>query len=168
MTVKQIPEDLEYMLGAQCYAIISVGSIGFRYGPFTPTEVGEIMQRTVEENLPVFLSVDCTGYPGFDYEFARGFRDMKEEDMDDTQQHPGTPVTQAQIDEALGKDSVTEEKGRELRGLTEEQLNKISTTERLGDELLAHIATLGQSREASLARTKVEEAVMWSSKAVTA
>lgn len=54
------------------------------------------------------------------------------------------------------------------RQLSEEAAGHVSSIKDAGDRLLVAIDAMGPSREASIARTKVEEAVMWAVKAATA
>lgn len=53
---------------------------------------------------------------------------------------------------------------RELSGAENESVRQIKDT---ADQLLTVIESLGGSRELSLARTKLEESVMWAVKHVT-
>jgi RecB family exonuclease len=54
--------------------------------------------------------------------------------------------------------------GRQLTATEQAALDEIK---KLGNELHAILHTLGTSREVSLAKTKLEEAVMWASKHIT-
>lgn len=68
---------LDFMKNAKCYAIISRGAIGFRFGPYPPEEVGKIMEQSLDEGTPVFISVDCGQVP-FDHQLARDMRGYPE------------------------------------------------------------------------------------------
>lgn len=57
---------------------------------------------------------------------------------------------------------------REYRPLTEAEKETMRAIKDAGDALLAAIAKAPQGREAALARTKTEEAVMWAVKGLTA
>jgi len=52
--------------------------------------------------------------------------------------------------------------------LSEEKAAAVYTTKKLAQELLAHLDTCENSREKSLAITKLEECVMWAVKGITA
>jgi len=54
------------------------------------------------------------------------------------------------------------------RVLTEDEKKRIVAIKIKGDELLALIESNGASRENSIAKTKIEEAVMWAVKDITA
>lgn len=53
------------------------------------------------------------------------------------------------------------------RVLTDEEKAAMQTVKDMGLEFHSTIAVLGESREVSLAKTKVEEAVMWAVKHIT-
>jgi hypothetical protein len=53
------------------------------------------------------------------------------------------------------------------RELTEDEKKHIETFKRTGDALMQLLDVAGNSREASIAKTKVEEAVMWGVKHFT-
>lgn len=55
----------------------------------------------------------------------------------------------------------------EYRVLTDEEKQNMQAVKDLGADLYAYIGTIGESRELSLAKTKVEEAVMWAVKHIT-
>jgi len=57
---------------------------------------------------------------------------------------------------------------REYRTLTPQEQANLRAIKDQGEVLLALIAKTPPSREASIARTKVEEAVMWAVKHITA
>lgn len=78
----EAPFEFEkYLAGAQGYAVISRGSFGFRYGPFPVEELGQIISKSIEEDLPVFVSIDCSGQP-FDYQLARNMRGFPVEESE--------------------------------------------------------------------------------------
>jgi hypothetical protein len=54
------------------------------------------------------------------------------------------------------------------RVLSEDEKARMSTIKSCGQEFLDIIAQCGTSRELSIAKTKIEEAVMWAVKHVTA
>jgi hypothetical protein len=56
----------------------------------------------------------------------------------------------------------------EYRVLSESEKIQIQAIKDLGEEFLHRLDSLGNSRELALARTKMEEAVMWSVKHITA
>ena len=56
----------------------------------------------------------------------------------------------------------------EYRILTDEETKRILDLKTLGDEFIQACSAAGVSREISLAKTKIEEAVMWAVKGVTA
>lgn len=53
------------------------------------------------------------------------------------------------------------------RTLTEDEKIEMDTIKDLGQQLLNEIEDLGQSRELSTAKTRLEEAVMWACKHIT-
>lgn len=53
------------------------------------------------------------------------------------------------------------------RTLTEEEKQQMSTIKDLGLEFIETLDEIGDSREISIAKTKMEEAVMWGTKHVT-
>lgn len=55
----------------------------------------------------------------------------------------------------------------EYRPLNSDELNQICAIKDLGLMLYQNIVAIGESRELSLAKTKVEEAVMWATKHIT-
>ena len=57
---------------------------------------------------------------------------------------------------------------REYRTLTPEEQAKLRAIKDAGEALLALIGQIPQGREAAIARTKTEEAVMWAVKGLTA
>lgn len=54
------------------------------------------------------------------------------------------------------------------RVLTDEEKERMLRIKDMGAEFERYVATLGVSRELSLAKTKIEEAVMWAVKHITA
>lgn len=71
--------------GAEFFAILSRGSMAFRFGPYTGPEVGEIMQQCQLEGIPVYITANCG--PDFDWDIARDFA-------------RGNPVDWRKMDEA--------------------------------------------------------------------
>lgn len=53
------------------------------------------------------------------------------------------------------------------RQLTDAEKNNMASIKAMGNSLHSFIDSLGNSREISLAKTKVEEAVMWAVKGIT-
>jgi len=53
------------------------------------------------------------------------------------------------------------------RVLTDEEKTQMQTLKDKGLELWEYLDSIGQSREISLAKTKIEEAVMWGTKDIT-
>jgi hypothetical protein len=53
------------------------------------------------------------------------------------------------------------------RGLTDDNVDAILATKRAGAEFWAALDNAGSSRELSLAKTRLEEAVMWATKHFT-
>lgn len=56
---------------------------------------------------------------------------------------------------------------KEYKPLTEKQKSDLSEMKNYGQAFLDFLDTLEPCREQSLAKTKIEEAVMWSSKGIT-
>ncbi len=61
----------EAMAGADWYAIVARANMGFRFGPYSGPEVGEIVKRCTEEGIPVVVSAECGRT--FDWDLARDF-----------------------------------------------------------------------------------------------
>ena len=57
---------------------------------------------------------------------------------------------------------------KDYRVLTDEEKAQVAAVKDAGDLLLQQVEATGPSREASIARTKIEEAVMWAVKGITA
>jgi hypothetical protein len=55
----------------------------------------------------------------------------------------------------------------EYRTLTEQEKIRMKVIKDLGLSFHQHLDTIGTSRELSLAKTKIEEAVFWATKAIT-
>lgn len=55
----------------------------------------------------------------------------------------------------------------QYRVLTDREKELVSATKDLGEKFLQLLDVIGPKRETSLAKTKVEEAVMWAVKAIT-
>ena len=55
-----------------------------------------------------------------------------------------------------------------VRQLTEAEVANMNTIKSAGREFFDLVASMGNSREISLAKTKIEEAVMWAVKHITA
>lgn len=62
---------------------------------------------------------------------------------------------------------MSDEVRRQQRALTDRERAEVAAIKARGEALLIEIGEHGNSRELSLARTKVEEAVMWAVKHVT-
>lgn len=56
---------------------------------------------------------------------------------------------------------------KEYRKLTEAEVEQVATLKSMGAGLHHWIGLLGESREVSLAQTRVEEAIMWAVKHIT-
>lgn len=56
---------------AEWFVILSRGAFGFRYGPYTAPEVGQIMSQCVEEGIPALITGNCGRE--FDWDVARDF-----------------------------------------------------------------------------------------------
>ena len=56
----------------------------------------------------------------------------------------------------------------EYRVLSDEEKIAMQDLKDMGLDLIEYIDSLGQSRENSLAKTKIEEAIMWAVKGITA
>lgn len=53
------------------------------------------------------------------------------------------------------------------RQLTEEEKNQLALIKSVGSSFYHRLVDIGESRELSLAKTKIEEAVMWATKHIT-
>lgn len=53
------------------------------------------------------------------------------------------------------------------RTLTTEEIGRMTTMKEIGNNFVAQCDVIGTSRELSLAKTKMEEAVMWAVKHIT-
>jgi ClpP class serine protease len=56
---------------------------------------------------------------------------------------------------------------QKYRELTEEEKQDLQTMKDLAESFYDLLCTRGDSREISIAKTKIEEAVMWATKAMT-
>ena len=56
----------------------------------------------------------------------------------------------------------------QYRVLTDAEKSQVAAVKDVGEDFLALLDDLPKSREVSLARTKIEEAVMWAVKGITA
>jgi hypothetical protein len=56
---------------------------------------------------------------------------------------------------------------KETRELTPEEKNQIDTVKQIGNDLFNLLVQLGESRALSIAKTKIEEGVMWAVKHLT-
>lgn len=74
------------------------------------------------------------------------------------------PKFNATSDQRTGNNSMR----HKYRTLTDEEKALMELVKDKGEELLALINELGSSRELSIAKTKTEEAVMWTVKHITA
>ena len=57
--------------------------------------------------------------------------------------------------------------GKPLRALTEAEISNMNTVKSAGREFFDLVSSMPASREISLAKTKIEEAVMWAVKGIT-
>jgi hypothetical protein len=69
--------------------------------------------------------------------------------------------------EAEGLPSAVEPELQQYRSLGDLELARIRNLQKAGDELIAMILALGNTREMVLARAKAEEAVMWAIRGLT-
>ncbi len=53
------------------------------------------------------------------------------------------------------------------QNLTSEQKEQMDTVKAMGEEFYGYVDRLGWNRELSVAKTKIEEAVMWATKGIT-
>lgn len=60
---------LSSLKGVEWTAIIFRANLGFRYGPYTGEEVGQIMSRCVDEGIPLTITANCGRE--FDWDVAR-------------------------------------------------------------------------------------------------
>lgn len=72
------------------------------------------------------------------------------------------------IDSASDQRNVNNVMRHEYRVLSDQEKLQIQTIKDMGQALHTTLGTIGDSRELSLAKTKVEEAVMWAVKHITA
>lgn len=72
------------------------------------------------------------------------------------------------VDSASDQRTVNNTVRHQYRVLTDEEKAQMTALKDKGAEFLALIEKCGQGREYSLAKTKVEEAVMWAVKGLTA
>jgi hypothetical protein len=56
---------------------------------------------------------------------------------------------------------------KRYRQLSPLEIEQVTWVKGAGEELMAALDKIGRSRELSLAKTKIEEAVMWATKAIT-
>lgn len=54
-----------------------------------------------------------------------------------------------------------------VRSLTQAEIDNMNAVKMAGFEFFAVVNSMGSSREISLAKTKIEEAVMWAVKGIT-
>ena len=68
------PDDfnLSYLKGAEFWAVVARGNLGFRFGPYTSDEIGPIMEQAGRERCPVVVTATCGRE--FDWELAREMR----------------------------------------------------------------------------------------------
>ena len=71
------------------------------------------------------------------------------------------------IDSTSDERTVNNVMRHEYRVLSETEKQDMKTVKDLGEELLKFVTRLGTTREISIAKTKVEEAVMWAVKHIT-
>jgi hypothetical protein len=57
--------------------------------------------------------------------------------------------------------------GKPLRALNEAEISNMNTVKSAGREFFDLVASMPASREISIAKTKIEEAVMWAVKGIT-
>lgn len=71
------------------------------------------------------------------------------------------------VDSKSDERTVNNTMRHQYRVLTDDEKVQMQTVKDIGLELHNYINSIGDSREVSLAKTKVEEAVMWAVKAIT-
>lgn len=76
-------------------------------------------------------------------------------------------MTDKAFDSTSDKRTVNNTMRHQYRVLSELEKGQMSHIKDIGQEFLGYIDKIGQSRELSLAKTKIEEAVMWACKHVT-
>jgi hypothetical protein len=74
----------------------------------------------------------------------------------------------AYVDSTSDERTVNNTMRHQYRVLTDEEKRLMAHVKDLGAELLQCCDSIGSSRELSLAKTKIEEAVMWAVKHITA
>lgn len=72
-----------------------------------------------------------------------------------------------QIDSASDARTTNNVIRHEYRVLSDEEKAQMKKIKDLGLDFLEYVDSIGQSRELSLAKTKIEEAVMWAVKSIT-
>lgn len=89
----EIPENYCASLKvAEWHVILSRGSMGFRYGPYTSEQAGAILSQCQDEGIPCFLSAICG--TDFDWDLARDFARGQPADWRPMGEAPtdGTPI----------------------------------------------------------------------------
>jgi hypothetical protein len=71
------------------------------------------------------------------------------------------------VDSAADARVVNNSVRHQYRVLSEDEKAQMTKIKDIGLEFLEYIDSIGSSRELSLAKTKVEEAVMWAVKSIT-
>lgn len=71
------------------------------------------------------------------------------------------------VDSASDARTVNNTVRHQYRVLSDEEKAQMTKIKDMGLEFIEYIDSLGSSREFSLAKTKIEEAVMWSVKSIT-
>lgn len=80
---------LACLQGAQAFATIYRGGIGFRFGPMEPAEAGGIMSKCHDHKIPVVVTLECG--PDFDWELAFDMRGYAHQPME-TAPRDGTEI----------------------------------------------------------------------------
>lgn len=112
---EQIDPKYTSLDDAKYYAIVyGDGDFAFRFGPFEGPAVGKILERCLDEDIPLLITADCG--PVFDWELAGEFRGKPDTKKDTgaallallkttarvvRSSNLGTQQDQADIDQAL-------------------------------------------------------------------
>jgi hypothetical protein len=73
-----VDERISAIDNAKWWAVIARGAFGFRFGPYSGPEIGEIMRQCEAEGINLVVSAECGR--DFDWETARAFGRGQEAD----------------------------------------------------------------------------------------
>ena len=76
-------------------------------------------------------------------------------------------MTDKKVDSTSNERTVNNVMRHEYRVLSDDEKTKMQKIKDLGLDFHDYLDTIGQSREISLAKTKIEETVMWAVKHIT-